>query len=108
MLALVLVLGIAALPVSAEPSSVRFLRIVSHVNYETVNPNEDLLIVIQTDSRIGFIEWYFDYIHSESYHRIPFVNNEGCNRMGSSVHIEVDGNVYPCGGIPVSMGNVKI
>jgi AdoMet-dependent heme synthase len=41
------------------------------------------------------------------YHRIPFVNNEGCNRMGSSVHIEVDGNVYPCGGIPVSMGNVK-
>ncbi len=72
MLALVLVLGIAVLPVSAEPSSVRFLRIVSHVNYETVNPNEDLLIVIQTDSRIGFIEWYFDYIHS-SYHRIPFV-----------------------------------
>ncbi|MCK4664575.1 MAG: radical SAM protein [Bacteroidales bacterium] len=41
------------------------------------------------------------------YHRIPFVNNEGCNRMGSSVHIEVDGSVYPCGGIPVSMGNVK-
>lgn len=41
------------------------------------------------------------------YHRIPFVNNEGCNRMGSSVHIEVDGSIYPCGGIPVSMGNVK-
>ncbi|MBU0471289.1 MAG: SPASM domain-containing protein, partial [Nanoarchaeota archaeon] len=41
------------------------------------------------------------------YHRIPFVNNEGCNRMGSSVHIEVDGSVYPCGGISVSMGNVK-
>ncbi len=41
------------------------------------------------------------------YHRIPFVNNEGCNRMGSSVHIEVDGNVYPCAGIPVSLGNVK-
>lgn len=41
------------------------------------------------------------------YHRIPFVNNEGCNRMGCSVHIEVDGSVYPCGGIPVKMGNVK-
>ena len=41
------------------------------------------------------------------YHKIPFVNNEGCNRMGASVHIEVDGSVYPCGGIPVSMGNVK-
>jgi radical SAM protein with 4Fe4S-binding SPASM domain len=42
------------------------------------------------------------------YHRIPFVNNEGCNRMGSSVHIEVDGSVFPCGGIPYSMGNVKL
>lgn len=41
------------------------------------------------------------------YHRIPFVNNEGCNRMGCSVHIEVDGNVYPCAGIPVNMGNVN-
>ncbi|MCD6568531.1 hypothetical protein J7K70_00035, partial [bacterium] len=79
MLALVLlVLGIAVLPsVSAESlNSARFLKIVSHVNYETVNPNENLLIVIQTDSRIGFIEWYFDYVHSESYHRIPFVPTE--------------------------------
>lgn len=41
------------------------------------------------------------------YHRIPFVNNEGCNRIGRSVHIEVDGNVYPCAGIPVSMDNVR-
>ena len=41
------------------------------------------------------------------YHRIPFVNNEGCNRIGSSVHIELEGSVYPCAGIPVSMGNVK-
>lgn len=41
------------------------------------------------------------------HHRIPFVNNEGCNRMGSSVHIEVNGSVQPCGGIPVSMGNLK-
>ena len=41
------------------------------------------------------------------YHKIPFVNNEGCNRMGSSVHIDVDGSVFPCGGLPVSMGNIK-
>lgn len=41
------------------------------------------------------------------YHRIPFVNNEGCNRLSSSVHIELNGDVYPCAGIPVSMGNVK-
>lgn len=41
------------------------------------------------------------------YHRIPFLNNEGCNRMGSSVHIEVNGDVYPCGGIQISAGNVK-
>jgi radical SAM protein with 4Fe4S-binding SPASM domain len=41
------------------------------------------------------------------YHKIPFVNNEGCNRMGSSAHIEVDGNIFPCAGIPVSMGDVR-
>jgi len=41
------------------------------------------------------------------YHRIPFLNNEGCNRINCGVHVEVDGAVYPCAGVPVSMGNVK-
>jgi len=41
------------------------------------------------------------------YHRIPFLNNEGCNRMSCGLHIEVNGDVYSCAGIPVSMGNVR-
>ncbi len=39
-------------------------------------------------------------------HRIPFLNNEGCNRMGMSAHIEANGEVYSCAGLPISMGNV--
>ncbi len=75
MLALVLVLGIAVLPsVSAESlDSARFLKIVSHTDYEVVNPGDDLIITVQADKQLGVLEWYFDYVHSEGYHRIPFI-----------------------------------
>ncbi|MFH1917086.1 MAG: radical SAM protein [Nanoarchaeota archaeon] len=41
------------------------------------------------------------------YQRMPFIHNEGCNRTSTGVHIDIDGSVYPCSGVPLYLGNAK-
>lgn len=38
---------------------------------------------------------------------LPWVEDEACNRLSTGVHIDVDGNVYPCSGLYVAAGNIK-
>jgi radical SAM protein with 4Fe4S-binding SPASM domain len=39
--------------------------------------------------------------------RLPFNDNEACNRWECGFHIDVSGDVNICGGVPVSLGNVN-
>lgn len=40
-------------------------------------------------------------------HKVPFSFNEACTRLGYSVHITIHKDVYPCAGIPLSIGNLE-
>lgn len=39
-------------------------------------------------------------------HKIPFLYNEGCDRLECGVHIETNGDVLPCGGVKLPTTNV--
>ena len=39
-------------------------------------------------------------------HAIPFLYNEGCNRLECGVHIETNGDVLPCAGVKLPTTNV--
>jgi radical SAM protein with 4Fe4S-binding SPASM domain len=58
--------------------------------------------VVDLNSPISIHDYDLSYLNTEDHHKENF---EGCKGPWESVHVNVDGNLFPC--MAVNMGNVK-